>query len=113
MSRLSWVAQIRNARNSAEQITILRALKNELIGHPLKKDTVARQGILDPIVRLSFNTRSNKNDGKSHDHSFVTRSLNEEETVRIQGLHVISSIALGGIEIRFPEHVAFADFICY
>src|SRR5271155_2280074 len=95
MSRLSWAAQIRNARNSAEQIAILRALKNELIGHPLKKETVVAQGTLDPIVRLSFNTKSTRNDGKSHDHSFAARPLSEEETVRLQGLHVISSIALG------------------
>ena len=100
MPRLSWVAQIRNARNSTEQLAILRALKNELIGHPLKKETVVAQGILDPIVRLSFNTRSSRNDGKSHDHSFAARPLNEEETVRVQGLHVISSIALGEEESR-------------
>ncbi|KAG0647989.1 hypothetical protein D0Z07_6018, partial [Hyphodiscus hymeniophilus] len=83
MSRLSWIAQIRNARNTAEQIAILRALKNELIGHPLKKETAVAQGILDPIVRLSSNTRCSKNDGKSHDHSFTTRPLNEEETISL------------------------------
>ena len=109
MSRLPWVAQIRNARNSSEQIAILRALKNELIGHPLKKETVVAQGILDPIVRLSFNTRSSRNDGKSHDHTFAARPLNEEETVRLQGLHVISSVALGEKEIR-PEHLGIANF---
>jgi hypothetical protein len=105
MSRLSWVAQIRNARNATEQTAILRALKNELIGHPLRKEKVVAQGILDPIVRLVFDTRSSRNDGKSHDHSFATRPLNEEETVRLQGLHVLSSIALGKRK-GFPEHSA-------
>ena len=102
MARQPWVTQIRNAMNSAEQIAILRALKTELIGHPLKKEAVVAQGVLDPIVRLSFNNKSSRHDGKLHDHSFAARPLNEEETVRLQGLHVISSIALGEKEIRFP-----------
>lgn len=113
MARQPWIAQLRNARNSAEQIVILRALKNELIGHHLKKETVVAQGILDPIVRLSFNNKSSRNDGKSHDHSFAARPLNEEEMVRLQCLHVISSIALGEIKIRFPGHLGTANFTCY
>ena len=89
-----WVPQIRNARSSAEQIAALRALKNELIGHPSKKEAVVVSGILDPVVRL-VSHRAVRQDGKSHDHSFASRPLNEEETVRLQGLHVIASIALG------------------
>lgn len=95
MSIMTWAEQIRNARNTAEQVAILRALKNELIGHPMKKEAVVRHGVLDPIVRLSFNTQSGRNDGKSHDHTFAVRPRNEEETVRLQALHVISSVALG------------------
>ena len=108
MARQPWVTQIRNARSSAEQIAILRALKNELIGHPLKKEAIVAQGALDPIVRLSFNTK--RYDGKSHDHSFAARPLNEEETTRLQGLQVISSVALGEKEVRFPA-LDIIDFV--
>lgn len=112
MARQQWVAQIRNARSPAEQTAILRALKNEVIGHPLKKETIVAQGILDPIVRLSFNTKSSRNDGKSHDHSFAARPLSEEETVRLQGLHVISSIALGEEELHCTEDLSTANSTC-
>jgi hypothetical protein len=95
-----WATHIRNARSSAEQITILKVLKNELIGHPPKKEAVVAQGVLDPIVRLSFNNKSSRQDGKSHDHTFAARPLNEEEIVRLQGIHVIASIALGKREMR-------------
>lgn len=76
----------------------------------MKKEMVVRQGVLDPIVRLSFNTRSSaRNIEKSHDHSFAARPLNEEETVRLQALHVISSVALGEDEFHFPEHLSTAN----
>lgn len=94
-ARQPWVSQIRNARNTAEQIVVLKALKNELIGHPPKKETAVAAGVLDPIVRLSLNRTASRNDGKSHDYSFASRPLSEEEVARLQGVQVIASIALG------------------
>ncbi|TVY40582.1 Uncharacterized protein LOCC1_G004549 [Lachnellula occidentalis] len=96
MARQAWVSQIRNAKSPAEQISILRTLKNEIIGHPLKKELVVTLGTLDPVVRLASNKLAGRQDGKSHDHSFASKPLLEEETVRLQALHVIASIALGG-----------------
>lgn len=97
-----WSSQIRNARSSIDQIAALRALKNELIGHPLKKEAVVASGVLDPVVRLTSNRSVSRQDGKSHDHSFASRPLKEEEIVRLQGLHVIASIALGGPAFLAP-----------
>ncbi|TAQ85171.1 hypothetical protein B7494_g6500 [Chlorociboria aeruginascens] len=91
-----WAERIRHARNATEQAAVLRALKNEIIGHPLKKEMVVTMGILDSIVRLSFGKSSSRQNGKSHDHSFAPRPLAEEEMVRLLSLHIISSIALGG-----------------
>ncbi|TVY55279.1 Uncharacterized protein LCER1_G002723 [Lachnellula cervina] len=96
MARQAWASQIRSAKTPAEQISILRALKNEIIGHPLKKELVVALGTLDPVVRLASNKLAARQDGKSHNHSFASRPLLEEETVRLQGLQVIASIALGG-----------------
>lgn len=95
MARQAWASQIRSAKTPAEQISILRALKNEIIGHPLKKELVVALGTLDPVVRLASNKLAARQDGKSHNHSFASRPLLEEETVRLQGLQVIASIALG------------------
>ncbi|KUJ08574.1 armadillo repeat protein-like protein [Mollisia scopiformis] len=102
MARQPWVAQIRNARTPAEQIATLRILKNEIVGHPLKKEQAVHQGVLDPVIRLTFNKSSSRQDGKGHDHSFASRSLSEEEMVRLQGLQVLASIALGGPPFLAP-----------
>lgn len=59
-------------------------------------------GVLDPVVRLTSNKTANRNDGKSHDHTFAARPLAEEEIVRLQGLQVIASIALGRT-LPFPR----------
>ncbi|KAG4416152.1 hypothetical protein IFR04_010734 [Cadophora malorum] len=96
MARQPWVAQIRNARTPAEQILTLKALKNEIVGHPLKKELAITQGVLEAVVRLTFNKAGSRQDGKSHDHSFASRPLLEEEQLRLQGLQVVASVALGG-----------------
>jgi hypothetical protein len=109
MARLPWVAQIRNSRNAAEQTNVLRALKNEIVGHPPQKELVVTSGVLEPIIRLTFNKNGTRQDGKVHDHSFASRPLSEEELVRLQCLQVIASIALGQyLSIPLLE---FADLI--
>ncbi len=95
MSRQSWVAQLRNARSAGEQIGVLKALKNEILGHAIKKELAVVQGVLDPLARLSFNKAGARQDSKSHDHSFVSRPLDEDETIRLQGLIILGSIAAG------------------
>jgi len=95
MSQQPWASQVRNARNSAEQVAVLKALKNGLIGHPLKKELAVAAGVLEPVARLVSNRTVSRHDSKSHDHSFASRPLTEEELVRLQGLHVIASIAMG------------------
>lgn len=95
MARQSWVAQIRNARNCAEQEGALRALKNDVVGHPLRKESAVALGVLEPVIRLAQNNTGSRNDGKAHDHTFATRRLNEDEIVRLQGIQIIASIAQG------------------
>jgi len=90
-----WALQIRNARNTTEQISVLKALKNHLIGHTAKKELAVASGVLDPVVRLVYNRPSSRNDSKSHDHTFASKPLGEEELVRLQGLYIIASIAAG------------------
>ena len=106
MARQPWVAQIRNSRNPADQVVALKNLKNEVIGHPIKKEMVVALGLLDPIVRLSSTKTAIRQDGKSHDHTFASRPLSEEEMVRLQSLHVIASIALGELSCSFDRNSA-------
>ncbi|KAH7370560.1 armadillo-type protein [Rhexocercosporidium sp. MPI-PUGE-AT-0058] len=106
MARQPWVAQIRNARTPAEQIVTLKALKNEIVGHPLKKEMAITQGVLEPVVRLTFNKAGSRQDGKSHDYTFASRPLVEEEQLRLQGLQVVASVALGGPPFLSPLQAA-------
>ncbi|KAH8674793.1 armadillo-type protein [Tricladium varicosporioides] len=108
MTRQSWILNARNAHTPSDQISFLRALKNEIVGHPGKKELVVSQGILEPVIRLTANKTGTRYDGKSHDHSFASRPLGEEETVRLQGLQVIASIALGGPSFLPSLHVVSA-----
>ncbi len=97
MAKQPWLSQIRNSRSPAEQISALRALKNEIIGHPLKKELAIELGVLDSVIRLTFNKNTGRQDGKSPEATLNPRSLTvtEEEMVRLQGLQVVASLALG------------------
>ena len=95
MARPSWIDQIRHAVASADQVAALRALQNDLVGHPLKKEMAVAMGVLDPIVHLSLNKPISRNESKTHDHPYTHRHLAEGEMVRLQGLQVLASIALG------------------
>lgn len=90
-----WAPQIQNARSPPEQISVLKAMKNQLVGHPEKKELAVASGVLDPIIRLIYNRPASRNDSKSHDHTFASRPVSEEELVRLQGLQIVASIATG------------------
>lgn len=95
MARQLWTAQLRNARDTTEQIAALRTIKNEVIGHPLKKEMLVTQGLLEPIVRLTTSRPSTRQDGKAHESSLTSIPLRDEETIRLQGLHIIASLTHG------------------
>ncbi|RFU26130.1 hypothetical protein B7463_g10212, partial [Scytalidium lignicola] len=95
MAKQAWPQQLRNSKSQIEQIVALRAIKNEIIGHSAKKEMVVSLGVLDSIARMSCNRTVSRENGKAHDYTFASRPLTEEESVRLQGLHIIASIALG------------------
>lgn len=91
-----WPLLIRNARTTSEQIDNLKALKNEIVGHAPKKEMVVTMGLVEPVVRISFNKSSSKSHhGKAHDHRYAIRPLDEEEMVRLEALQVLGSLAYG------------------
>ncbi|KAH8820459.1 armadillo-type protein [Xylogone sp. PMI_703] len=106
MTNQEWLQQLRSSRSPIEQIAALRAIKNEIIGHSVKKEAVVSLGVLDSIARISCSRTNNRENGKTHGHTFASRSLTEEESVRLQGLHIIASIALGGPSFIAALHSA-------
>ena len=94
MARQPCVAQLQSARDTTEQAAALRQIKNEIVGHPLKKELVVSQGVLDPVVRLALR-QSHRPDPAAHNHTFAIRPLHEDETIRLQALHILASIAQG------------------
>lgn len=91
------LAQIRNPGSTSEQIITLRALKNEVIGHQQKKEMWLGLGILEPIVRIASSNKiyAKQNGKERQDSILVSKTLNEDEILRLQALCVIGSLACG------------------
>ena len=91
--------QIKSARQPAEQVVALRALKNDLVGHVQKKEAWVRHGALEPVVKiLSLSRQLTRHpNGKDTSRSFVptARPLSVEEQVRLQALQLLASFASG------------------
>jgi armadillo repeat-containing protein 8 len=89
--------QLRVARSCAEQITALRALKNEIVGHAQKKERWVELGVLELVVKVLGGRRSSpKLSGRdARSHGSLSRQLSEEEKVRLQALQVLASFATG------------------
>lgn len=94
MDKDPWVTGLRNANSITDKISILKNLKNTIVGNPLKKEYVFAQDTLDLITQcIRKDSNSNKN-GRLVNQDFVTKHLDEEEFCRYQGLQIIASIAL-------------------
>lgn len=101
MESQAYITQLHDARTPREQMMVLKALKNELIGHPLKKQTAVASGVLEPIARWTFNKAGATVDGAKADSLLHAASLTDEEQVRLYGLQVLGSIALGEVTRHF------------
>ncbi|PKS06983.1 hypothetical protein jhhlp_005580 [Lomentospora prolificans] len=100
------LAQLRSASSYPEQAAALRSLKNEIVGHTQKKESWVSAGVLEPVVRiLSASNAPSKLNGKDRRSSTTpTRAPTEEETVRLQAVQALSTIASGGPSFLPPLH---------
>lgn len=92
------MAQLRQPSSPAEQIDTLRALKHEIIGHQQRKETWVGQGALEPVVRaLNDNKDIARQNGKERFDRDAShrRALSEAETIRLEAVYIIGSIAAG------------------
>ncbi|KAI9742477.1 MAG: hypothetical protein M1818_004011 [Claussenomyces sp. TS43310] len=80
------LAQIQDSASSAGQITALRALKNDIIGHPQRKARWIAHGALEPVIRVLHPTfaRSRQNEKR------------EDDMLHLQALCIVGSLAHGG-----------------
>lgn len=89
------LAQILHPGSPTEHITALRTLKNDIIGHQQRKETWVGLGILDSIVQASASTESRQDSKLGQEPAWDTESLSEEETLRLQALSILGSLAYG------------------
>lgn len=82
-----------------EQLSALRTLKNDIVGHVQKKEKWIEAGVLEPIVKIleasRSATKSSRRDSRGHVNS--PRPLTGDEAVRQHALQIIASFANGMI----------------
>lgn len=81
-----------------EQLSALRTLKNEIVGHDQKKEKWVENGIIEPVVKILESSRSSPStNGKDSSRGRMpsSRPLTSEESVRLQALQVLASLANG------------------
>lgn len=83
------LSQVQTSSSPAEQLAALRALKNDVIGHPQRKRAWISQGVIYPIVRIlnASRTRSRQNERK-------------DESLRYQTICVVASLLHGEFRSR-------------
>lgn len=90
------LAQMRHSRSYGEQVAALRALKNDVTGHIQRKEQWVEAGILDHIVKLLQNARTQQGQSMRVSGSETgPYALSEQEQVRLQALQLLSIFAKG------------------
>ncbi|OBT67931.1 hypothetical protein VE03_02528 [Pseudogymnoascus sp. 23342-1-I1] len=102
------LAQIHHPSSSTEHVTALRALKNDIIGHQQRKEAWVSLGILDSIAQASASQESRQGSKSGQGPAPDTGSLSDEETLRLQALSILGSLAYGGPQFIAPFHSASA-----
>jgi len=82
-----------------ERILALKQLKNDIVGHELRKELAIKQGIVKPLVDI-LKVADNTNDGG--DGHGLPAIWTQENEARLQTALVIGSIANGGAAFLAP-----------
>lgn len=96
MARLHITALL--SPDQQEQLSALRTLKNEIVGHDQKKEKWVENGIIEPVVKILESSRSSPSiNGKDSGRGRIptSRPLTGEESVRLQALQILASLANG------------------
>ena len=104
---LEAIETIRSPSSLESQIQALKQLKNDIVGHDLRKELVVRQGVVEPLVNILSSSR--KATGKrrvaetnGESSPATRRPWTQEEETRLQATLILSSLASGGIAFVPP-----------
>lgn len=75
------------------QLTLLRLLKNDIVGHGQRKEHVVRQGLLDALAQILLSTT--KSNGKKVAPSHTPDQLSLDQDIRLQATLIVGSLANG------------------
>lgn len=97
------VGQLKNSPSPAEQLAALKHLKNQIIGHPEKKETLVQHGLIDVLAQVLSNcvkTGSSQRDQSANGSETPQASNGSASSapahdVHLQALHLIRSLAQG------------------
>jgi hypothetical protein len=109
--------QLQNAESASAQITALRALKNELIGHDQRKEVLVTEGIIPALsqVLTSRWPATNRNESVlPQDRS--THKNPEDYEACLQATLVVGSLAQGMRRWKFRALLSLqvcANSLCY
>jgi armadillo repeat-containing protein 8 len=93
------VLELEGATENTARISILRKLKNEIVGHELRKRECIKYGIVPIISQILLPSKRKtgkrvERDG-SHANGFPSQSMNADEVVFIQATCIVGIIAHG------------------
>ncbi|KAL7623833.1 hypothetical protein AAE478_005389 [Parahypoxylon ruwenzoriense] len=92
--------------NTSEQITALRFLKNEVVGHVQKKEHWIQHGVVRPIVNI-IASDALELDGKGTRPPFLTLgTFTDEDNAKLQALQLLASFANAGPAFLAPLNAA-------
>ena len=102
---LEVLEAIRNPSSLRQQITSLKQLKNDIVGHDQRKELVVRHGVVEPLVNIL--SSAGKSNGKRKDTrgSAVVSSVStwtEEDEARLQATLILGSLGSGGRAFVHP-----------
>ncbi|KAI9774945.1 MAG: hypothetical protein M1840_000161 [Geoglossum simile] len=97
------LTQIRNPSSLVSQVSALKALKNELIGHEQKKEMWIGLGIVVPIVHLLGHSKASgkRRSRELNGTGIYVQERPGEDEARLQATIIVGSLAYGG-----PAYVA-------
>lgn len=86
-----------------EQLSALRTLKHDIVGHVQKKEKWIEAGVLEPIVKILETSRSSTKPSRrdSRGHTNYPKPLTGDEAVRQHALQILASFANGNIHLIY------------
>lgn len=89
--------QLQSAESASSQITALRTLKNELIGHDQRKETYIVEGIIPALAQVLTSRwpgTAEFNELASHQGRFTPKAPEDYEAC-LQAILIVGSLAQG------------------